>query len=187
MWQDGPSIIFLSSLDFFIFTQLVDIHFWPMSVTHLSWISFLYFLFLFSLHQSHLLLVLIQTWAKLHVLDNLLHLLLGVVVSINQHDPNKYRLDFHFLLLVLCSDNGYIFQLFWAVCSKSSLFFHFSFLFILYSTTEFQQSFPVLSFISSLLLLRILSCCPLSSSSTIPFISFEEFYFPHSLDLQNLC
>ena len=76
---------------------------------HIFYFSFLYInhIFCFSLHQSHFFLhVLIQMWAKPYIFDNLLHLLLGVVISIDQHDPNWYTLDFCFPLLVLNSANG---------------------------------------------------------------------------------
>ena len=100
-----PFIIILLFLKLPIIIHLVDIHFWLMSSTQssASWLSIFsisFSFFFFFLHQSQLLLVLVQTWAKLYVLDNLLHLLLGAETSIDQHDPNWYKLDFCFPLLV---------------------------------------------------------------------------------------
>ena len=94
-----------------IITHLFDMHFWPMSGTHLytPWIS------IFSIS---LFFVSITTFvctcsdvSKLHVLDHLLPLLLEVVLSTDKHDPKWYRLNFYFQLLVLYSTNDYIFQL----------------------------------------------------------------------------
>ena len=101
--------------------------------------KFPYFLFLFSLHQSPLLLVLVQMWGKLRVLDHLLLLLLEKVLSTDQHEPNWYRLDFHFLLLVLYLVN--IFSSWFRLCSHNLFCFplitSFHFIFHNFASTWF--------------------------------------------------
>ena len=122
--------------------------------------------------------------AKLHVLDHLLPLFLEIILSTNQYGPNWYRLDFHFLLLVLYSANDYFSVNLGCVLIIFPVF-HSSFPFILYSITLPLLGFLLLSFNSSLLIWRLLLCYPSSSSFKTPFISFFAVLFPSFLGLPN--
>ena len=122
-----------------------------------------------------------------HLLNNLLCVLLGAEASVDQHDPNWYRLDFRFLLLVLYSDS--IFSNWFSLYAYNLPFFPFfiSIHFIFYnsvSTWIFYIIFQFLIFaIKTFIMLSFLHLLP----PRLPLPHLKKYYFLDFLDIQNLC
>ena len=123
MPQGGPSLSsycpWISSLS----PLFIDIHFWLMSDTHsydIQGISIFSISFFFASITSF---ICSCFDVSKTTFSWQFTLLLGVVVSIDQQDPNWYRLDFHFPLLVLYSTNVTIFSSWFRLCTHNlSLF-----------------------------------------------------------------
>ena len=160
-------------------------HFWPMLGTHsyTPWIS-IFSISLF-LYQSPLLLVFVQMWMKLIVLDHLFTLLLEVVLSSLM---NMIPIDTDWIFIFYF---GFYIQLmttfssWFRLCTYNLSCFPFitSFHFIFHNFAPF--CFFTFVFSSSLLIWKLLLCYPSSSSPMTSFISFLVVLFPSFLGLPN--
>ena len=88
--------IFLISLNFSVITHLVDIHFWPMLGTYSYNFQIFYFSFLCINHNIFCLFLF--RCEQNYVFDNLLCLLLGIEVFIDQHKTGFSFFHFWFYI-----------------------------------------------------------------------------------------